>query len=228
MSNRLKNCLTYVLLLLTIGSLAFSITLYIRFLAPVINERDFYNNNLHTTVEIVASNDSFGVAGTATCIDKNLFITNSHVVIQTVDDTPMPYPNCKYRFTDETEYSDFKVLKFDLKKDIALLEIISNKSQEVTIDSSNKVSIGDTVYTFGNAHNQGLTMSKGIIATRNVSINETLYYCSDNRVSNGCSGGGLYLNNGKFIGMITQITENGDLTYSLQAKEILNFIGGEI
>ena len=71
-------------------------------------------------------------------------------------------------------------------------------------------------------------MSKGIIATRNVSINETLYYCSDNRVSNVCSGGGLYLNNGKFIGMITQITENGDLTYSLQAKEILNFIGGDL
>lgn len=109
-----------------------------------------------------------------------------------------------------------------------MLEIDNDKSQKVKYKKSIKYAEGVEVYSLGNSFNQGLTVSKGIIAKKSVAIEDkkTTYICSDNRIGVGCSGGGLYLNNGYFIGLITFTSDNSELIYSIVCSDILNFVGG--
>lgn len=195
-------------------------------LVSIDKPKQFYKDYLMSEIEICCFNNDVISYGTATCIDDNLFLTCAHVVLYDDGTNIYPYPTNRYRFADDETYFEFELIRYDIDKDIALIEINSDKDKKVKTNENVIYQVGDSVLSFGNAYNQGLSLSKGVISTQELLKNKVSYICSDNRVSHGCSGGGLFLENGTFIGMISSISLTGELVYSLSYKEILYFIRG--
>ena len=187
---------------------------------------NIFNDNVHSVIEIKCLKNELVHLGTAICVDTDVFITNAHVVLYEDNGCSFNFENYFYRFCDDKNWESFDVISFNSKIDIAIIKIHSSKSKKVKIYDDPIFNVGDKIFGLGNAFGQGLTLNSGMISSKEVIINDSSYICSDNRVVEGYSGGGLFLENGKFLGMITSVTQAGELTYSLCLKEIINYLKG--
>ena len=121
-----------------------------------------------------------------------------------------------------------EIVSYDEEKDLALLRIFT-KDENLNIVSIAKEEpkIGDTVYSIGNPLSINRTLSKGILSTK-----EKDFYISDNTITFGNSGGGLFNNKGELIGVpsnvmvyIFQIPESS-LGLSRDLNTIKDFLEG--
>lgn len=111
--------------------------------------------------------------------------------------------------------------------DIALIKITNSEvlknsyATAVEFESSDNVRVFDKVYAVGNAEGAGLSATEGIVSVTSENINLTGADGStislrvmriDAAVNHGNSGGGLYDENGKFIGIVSakEVSEDID------------------
>lgn len=91
------------------------------------------------------------------------------------------------------------VIKYDKDIDLALLKIYQvDDNLKVALIAENEPEKGDTIYSVGNPLNRELvrTISRGILANKIEG-----YYLSDNTITFGNSGGGLFNSRGELIGV---------------------------
>lgn len=102
-----------------------------------------------------------------------------------------------------------RVVAKDVSLDLALVKINLPDLQPIQWGGSEKVKIGETAYAIGNPHNQGYTVTKGIVSALNrsmLAINQYEAFIQfDAAISPGNSGGPLIDANGDLLGIIAAV-----------------------
>jgi S1-C subfamily serine protease len=215
---KMKKVLITILSVLSVFNICLSVYLITK-LNSEEYKIDYYKENLYSVVEIKAES-TFGIIsyGTACCYKDSYFITNAHVV-NLDNNGENIYTDFSYRYADEDEYTKFELINVNVESDLAIFKVDDNKHKPVLI-GSNKVNVGDEVYSLGNVSNQGLTLSKGIVSLNKVLVNNKEYICSDNLISSGNSGGGLFNLNNELVGITSFTLESNPYAYSIPIESI--------
>ena len=104
----------------------------------------------------------------------------------------------------------YEILKYDEEVDLALLRIFEvDKNLNVIKIAVNEPVKGDLIFSVGNPLGMMRTLSKGILANKVEG-----YYITDNTITFGNSGGGLYNGSGELIGVPARVPG-----YSVEQKK---------
>ena len=121
-----------------------------------------------------------------------------------------------------------EIVGYDEEKDLALLKIFGeDENLNVVSIAKEEPKIGDTVYSIGNPLSTNRTLSKGILSTK-----EEDFYISDNTITFGNSGGGLFNNKGELIGVPSNVmayffgNPESSLGLSRDLSTIIDFLKG--
>ncbi|HLU92276.1 MAG TPA: DegQ family serine endoprotease [Pedomonas sp.] len=144
--------------------------------------------------------------GSGFIIDPDGYIvTNNHVITgrdgQTVVDKITVILNDDRRF-------EAKVVGRDPATDLALLKIDAKGLPHVQWGDSTKARVGDWVLAIGNPFGLGVTVTAGIVSALHREIGVGQYdrlIQTDASINRGNSGGPMFDNNGKVIGIATAI-----------------------
>ena len=160
---------------------------------------------LNSTVNITTS---YGDFGAGFIYDKSYIITNYHVVYQ--DNNVI-----KVTTYDREEYNA-SLVAYEIDSDIAILKI-DKELESMELGDSDKVKVGDTVTAIGNP-NGDLSFSKASGKVLEVDIEllsqldkDRKYIWYDGNAISGYSGGPVYNQEGKVIGILN-VRYTGDLS----------------
>lgn len=205
-----------------------------------LSSADVFDHVKYSVAEVKAD-DSEQVTsyGTAVCLENNLFITNAHVIFSEESGKPRPYDSIFLRMYQDGDYLPARIIRYDIEKDLCLLEVPTTKEGfvPVSIADSESVSAGQKVYAVGNAMNHGIGITEGIVSIPliNLSVDglvRAAIQC-DITIAGGNSGGGLFDEEGELVGMTSfRIRDNkGEVVYGIGfaiPSEILMLFSGLI
>ncbi|MDO4963783.1 MAG: S1C family serine protease [bacterium] len=131
-----------------------------------------------------------------------------------------------YNYNEKYEIAN--LIKYDLKSDLALLEIDDNLNlKKAKLGSSNNIALRDNVYVVGTPLNKNyiISLTSGIISNvkRSLKVNGNTYNAIqfDAEVSGGNSGGALLNGKGKVIGMVFLKEENAsNISFAIPIDDI--------
>jgi len=156
----------------------------------------------------VRTYDADGIAllsGSAVVIGPGKLLTNCHVLAKAK------------RVTVAQEKTSFpaKLQHIDVERDLCQLAASELTAPAVAIGDSDRVAVGQRVYTLGNPKGLALTLSDGLVSgLRKVDGSTSKIIQTSAPVSPGSSGGGLFDEQGRLVG-ITSL--------SLRDSQNLNF-----
>lgn len=197
----------------------------------ILNTRNELSDVYNSTVYIESLNDDKSTSGTGFVYkienNKAYIITCYHVIDGSED---------IYIYDINKNKLKASVLNYDELSDIAIITI-ENKShfKEAVIASSNKIKLGDEVYTIGVPLNLDYigTLTKGIISFVDRSLSLTTAYGSKNfetiqvdvRTNFGNSGGPLLNKQGKVIGMMFLKEEKIDgISFAIPIDYVIDIV----
>ncbi len=132
-------------------------------------------------------------------------LTNAHVVGEAKD--------ISVKFSTGEEYPA-KVVGADTASDVALLQIIANRSLPwLQLGNSDTLAVGDWVVAVGNPLGLGHTVTAGILSGKGRNISDQLFeefLQTDASINPGNSGGPLIALDGKVVGMNTAIIQGAN------------------
>lgn len=231
----------FVILELLIISVCSIIGIYI-FITNIsyTHANDIFNMNMSSILELKCESADIGESyGTAEVITSEYkLITNAHVITYNSSSGTELFENCSVRSVTEDTYNAVKVVKYDIQKDLALLEFVEYtndmKYAPIEVGNSEKIHYGDTVYAMGNGQNFGISISSGIVSIPSIIIeydsNFKNVIQSDLTITSGNSGGALLDENGVLIGITTfRVKDNSGnvvygICYSIPINDVLLFI----
>jgi serine protease Do len=174
-----------------------------------------YNEACQQVVDITTEVTYSNSAGTTSSTNINAtgfiispdgyIVTNYHVISKAYNNglgaTVVMYDGSSY---------DATIVGVEESNDIAVLKIDAANLSAVNLGDSSNISVGDTVYTVGNAIGElGFSMSIGYVSAldrkvkTNESANPIAMFQIDAAVNSGNSGGPLYNSKGEVIGVVT-------------------------
>ena len=189
--------------------LAVSIVLNVVQLKCKDNNTLSFNEYNCSIVEVKASTEDVGESfGTAEFINtKGILITNAHVITYKKLGISYTFDDISVRFSFENDYHKVLIVKFDIDKDIAVLQLEDTNCnyKAVKFGDSSKLNYNQEIFAIGNLNNLGLSITKGIISNPSINVtyeNNTrnVIQC-DITIADGNSGGALLDKNGKLIGI---------------------------
>lgn len=201
-------------------------------------EQSIFDKCYPKVVEVKATTENYGISyGTGTIVDEDLsIITNSHIISYTKSNEYFIHDKIEIRFTNKEEFEECIIIKNDRLKDLTILNIKKpdeNKANSYFEIKEVKYKPGDTAFAVGNASNNGISITKGIITmpSFNITYNEITRNVIqvDLNISNGNSGGPLVNEKGQLLGIITfKLKDNNNqiidgFAYTLSISEILSF-----
>lgn len=233
-SNKFINIIVIALSVFTISVL----TVVYFFLKPQ-GPKKVYSESLSSVVELKASSEGFGESfGTAVFVKEDgTLITNAHVVLYKQAGGVHTFENYEIRFATENNYRKTELIKYDEKEDLAVLKISETCSfKSVKFGNSDEIKAGDTVYAIGNALNFGISITQGIVSIPFINIeyenNVKRAIQCDLIINEGNSGGALFNEEGRLIGITTFRTRNNfgsivyGIAYSIPVNIVNSFICG--
>jgi len=146
----------------------------------------------------------FGAGTIIKKTDNSMYVLTCYHVVEDVIEmkNPKVFASIGYSINDvrDSAVADIlykvEVVKFDKEKDLALLKtFMVDKDLEAISIAKNEPQKGDIVYSIGTPLGWHRTISKGILANKIEG-----YYVTDNSITFGNSGGGLYNESGELIG----------------------------
>ena len=138
--------------------------------------------------------------GSGFVISEDGYIVINNHVIEGADDIEIEFFG--------GEHMKAKLVGTDLKTDIALLKVESDKPLPfVGFGDSDKMRVGDWVMAMGNPLGQGFSVSAGIVSARGRELSGTYddFIQTDAAINKGNSGGPLFNMDGDVIGVNTAI-----------------------
>ena len=160
--------------------------------------------------------------GTGFFIEKNKILTNFHVVKDNnlVEVVLKPYGYEKVSFkSPNVGYVEYK----DKERDLAIVKMELDEKINIsilTLSDNNTIEKGDKVYTIGHPYDSKWSCRGGRIT--NIIKKE---YETDISIDKGNSGGPLFNENGKVIGVVTKFhSKNKLMNYSVSLDEVKNFL----
>ena len=197
-----------------------------------------FTTAVKSIVELKAETESVEtVYGTAIVVDKDgTLVTNAHLITYTHLGEEKTFEKYSIRFSTEEEYQNVQLIKYDLEKDIAVLQCQEKKSgyKPIKIGKSEKITFGDKVYAIGNGTNYGLSITEGLVSIPKLhveykGITREVIQC-DITITAGDSGGALLDRRGRLLGITTfrMRDVSGDILYGLAhcipIENVMNFI----
>jgi S1-C subfamily serine protease len=111
---------------------------------------------------------------------------------------------------DKTTH-DAKLVLWDVKRDLCQLKVAGLKAPAVGIAESAKVAVGQSVFAVGNPKGLDLTLSAGLVSSlRRNDAGQLILIQTTAAISSGSSGGGLFDDEGRLIGLTTLIAAAPD------------------
>lgn len=160
-------------------------------------------------------------------VAKNVVLTASHCLWG--NDYLDLQTDFEIRSYDGKKFKPVRVLGFDSVRDYLFLEMSGMESYG-HLDFADNYKIGQTVYTLGNAHGQGIAIREGIMASETEDVNDSniKYIRFSAGASPGNSGGPLLNMDGKIVALVFAATgaENYNLGTSVHdiKKGFLTFV----
>lgn len=143
--------------------------------------------------------------GSGAVIGAKQVITNCHVAEKG--------KSLQVRQSDKT----FKatLLYADLERDLCQLNVPDLKAPPITLGTARKLKVGQRVYAIGAPKGLELTMSEGIISSLRL-YEGSQFIQTSAAISPGSSGGGLFDDQGRLVGITTfQVIEGQNLNFAL-------------
>lgn len=174
-----------------------------------------YKNNINNVVEIYAHDDENESFGTGFFIDKNIIVTNCHIIAEKEGDN-LTILNPSIRFFDEEQYTEVEIIDYNLEKDFA--KLLYNGNHKHSYYKEDIIpEVEDKCFVIGNFNNYGLSYKEGYVSLKSVNLNYNGIIQSYIQVSisigQGDSGAPVISKDGKLIGMITFRTKNQGSNY---------------
>ncbi len=199
---------------------------------------EIFNDSIRSVVELKASSDTKGESyGTAVFVsDEGELVTNAHIITYKDKGEEKCFEELSIRFADEDKYHSVKLIKYDVEKDLALLELEDKtvKFEKMKLGRSKDLYFGQDVYAIGNSMNYGISITKGIISIPVVNIeydgNVREVIQSDLTIASGNSGGALIDQTGKLVGITAFRTKDnkGNVVYgyafSIPIEKVIEYI----
>ena len=197
-----------------------------------------FKTAVKSIVELKAETESVEtVYGAAIVVDKDgTLVTNAHLITYTHLGEEKTFEKYSIRFSTEEEYQNVQLIKYDLEKDIAVLQCQEKKGgyKPIKIGKSEKITFGDKVYAIGNGRNYGLSITEGLVSIPKLhveykGIKREVIQC-DITITAGDSGGALLDRRGRLLGITTfrMRDVSGDIAYGLAycipIENVMNFI----
>lgn len=205
-SSKMKACLSLLIFLILSPAQA-------QFIFPI-EESDTPDTPADIPEEIIKKVDPSVVSiqheragGTGFVISEDGYIlSNGHVVRGSDAELPMdPAKSITVILNDERKYPA-KVLGFSMDPDVALLKINPDEPlRPVEFGDSTKASVGQRVFAVGTPVGLKRTFTSGILSnTERTDLNtETVVFQTDAAINSGNSGGPLFNQQGRVIGINT-------------------------
>ncbi|NTW69992.1 MAG: tetratricopeptide repeat protein [Chlorobiaceae bacterium] len=157
-------------------------------------------------------NEKLQSIGSGVILSSGKVATNYHVVEQTGKLTVI---------FKEREYPA-KLLYFDRFRDVCSLNVPGLPESKLSIGGTSGLKIGDKVYALGAPHGLELTFSDGIVSGLR-RVDKGFYIQTTAPISPGSSGGGLFDENSRLIGLPTYFFKQGQqLNFALPVEWILD------
>jgi serine protease Do len=139
--------------------------------------------------------------GSAVVIGPTTAVTNCHVLAKAK----------RVSLQREKEAFDATLDMWDVKRDVCQLKAPNLRAAAVTLGDSNKVAVGQSAFAIGNPKGLELTMSAGLVSSlRRNAENQLVLIQTSAAISGGSSGGGLFDDQGRLIGLTTIGSVTGD------------------
>ena len=191
------------------GIAALSFTCAVNSYAAGLTPDAFYSKT-SPSVWLVKTFDADGLAlsgGSAVVIAPDTLITNCHVLAKAK----------RVSVRREKASLDAKLQYADVNRDLCQLTVAGLGAPAAPIGDSDKVSVGQRVFTLGNPQGLELTLSDGLVsALRKDDKGNLVLIQTTAPISQGSSGGGLFDENGRLIGITTlQKREGQNLNFAV-------------
>ena len=165
------------------------------------------------SVVVVLSLDETGqplALGSGVVVPGNEVVTNCHVV-KDGGSFQVQYHGRKY--AAQLRY-------YDLQRDVCALTVPGLRAPAVMLGDTRTVKVGATVFAVGAPEGLELSMSEGIVSGLRT-LHSAEYIQTTAAISHGSSGGGLFDDNGRLLGLTTFYLKGGEqLNFALPVEWI--------
>jgi S1-C subfamily serine protease len=155
------------------------------------------------SVWLVKTFDEDGLAlgvGSGVVIAPETVLTNCHVLAKAK----------RVSIRQEKEAHSAKLQYADVDRDLCQLAVAGLGAPAVTVGDSDKMAVGQHVYALGNPKGLELTLSDGLVsALRKDDKGNLILIQTTAPISQGSSGGGLFDENGRLIGITSLLAREG-------------------
>ncbi len=159
--------------------------------------------------------------GSGVVVGKGLVVTNYHVI----------KGNTVLTVRSGAKTLTATVRSFDVKRDLALLQVVDLLAPRVSFRVSTDVKVGERTLAIGAPRGFDLTLSDGLISgkrpdTKNGKDTGVFLLQTSAPVSPGSSGGGLFDQRGRLLGVTTFSANGQNLNFAHPTEWIVELIGG--
>ncbi len=159
---------------------------------------NLYSDYVNKTVEIKSINNKTVSYGTGTLISNDgKILTNKHVI--------EGYTSFEVRYANSDNVYNALLISKSSEYDLAILKV--ELKTEYFKKITDEFTVGEEIYSLGNAGGYGLTFYKGIINSSYKNLIENnishLVVSTNMEIYDGCSGGPVYNKDGNLLGIIT-------------------------
>lgn len=194
---------------------------------------DIYSDNCNGVVEIITDD---GRASGLIISKKGFVITNAHAVLNQSEQVSS---NIYVKFKDQVIRAELVAIgntdTYDAHNvDLALLKMerVPLGAISLTLGRSGNLRIGQHIYYIGNSKGEGLCMTAGIISDNNRKVGERYFIMTDAATNPGNSGGPLFDDEGKVIGVhVSARVEAVGMKYAIPMDTVrlfLNTVEGQL
>ena len=178
---------------------------------------------INSLEDLEADKISIGEGSGVILTENGCIVTNAHVVADA--------KSIKVNLHNESEYTAQLVGK-DESADIAVLKIDASNLTPVTFRNSDETKVGERVIVIGNPLGTlGGSVTDGIISALDRDLNidgkEMKLIQTNAEINHGNSGGGMFGENGQFVGLIVAKSTGDDLEglgFAIPSNTVKNVI----
>jgi len=151
--------------------------------------------------------------GSAVALTTRLAATNCHVLEKKE----------AYGAKTATAVILFRLIAGDARRDVCVIQTDKELSPIETVRRYEDLKVGERVYAIGSPHGLENTLSEGIISGLRVR-DGTKYIQITAPITHGSSGGGLFDERGRLIGLTTLGMDSGNLNFAVAIDEALDIL----
>jgi len=128
-------------------------------------------------------------------------------------------------YLDNNKYETNVILKYDTKRDLALLQLNKANLPVIKIGDSTQVKQGEAIVTIGSPLGYSNTLSTGIVSNPLREVEGQPYIQISAPIDHGSSGGALFNMKGELVGLTTwKVDSSANLNFAIPSSSIKTFL----